>query len=94
VDAGFPKRSCSTKDLERDVDSTSNDPALGAPDTPYLPIGPVDRARNNLNTRRAPKNQSPQLVPKSQPSRASDSGAIPGPKEKRFHGRTVSAACF
>jgi hypothetical protein len=28
VDAGFPKRSCSTKDLERDVDSTSNDRAL------------------------------------------------------------------
>jgi hypothetical protein len=25
---GFPKRSCSTKDLERDVDSTSNDRAL------------------------------------------------------------------
>jgi hypothetical protein len=30
VDTGFPKRSCSTKDLERDVDSTSNDRALGA----------------------------------------------------------------
>jgi hypothetical protein len=28
VDTGFPKRSCSTKNLERDVDSTSNDRAL------------------------------------------------------------------
>jgi hypothetical protein len=28
VDTGFPKRSCSTKDPERDVDSTSNDRAL------------------------------------------------------------------
>jgi uncharacterized protein len=28
VDTGFPKGSCSAKDLERDVDSTSNDRAL------------------------------------------------------------------
>jgi hypothetical protein len=30
VDTGFPKGSCSTKDLERDVDSTESDRGLGS----------------------------------------------------------------
>jgi hypothetical protein len=46
VDAGFPKRSCSTKDLERDVDSTSNDRALvHDPEKHALGLDPTGGAR-------------------------------------------------